>query len=322
MDKESYVNDAVSEEMKNMPEAKIEAFASIKQQRFVCMIPSFQSQDYWETVNQGFDQAKTDFAHYNIVIDKMYFDQYDVNSFLEISEKVLSNKPDAVIIAPIFKEETCLFLAELSKKNIPFSFIDSIVPTTDFTTYYGQNSFQSGYIAAKLLLNLMPEKSQIMVIRTKRKGSEANQIITRHEGFMQFVKDNKLANFIEFIDVEFIENDEDYNFRLLEKTFATYTNIKAAITFNSKVYRLAIHLASFNRKSIRIIGYDLLPLNLRYLKQGVIHCLIAQRPDKQAYLSVRDMCRNLILKRKTNKLNYIPIDILFKENIEDYINFS
>lgn len=138
---------------------------------------------------------------------------------------------------------------------------------------------------------------------------------------MQYIKDNKLTGYVEYIDVEFIENDEDYNFKLLEQIFATYHNIKAAITFNSKVNRLAMHLASFNRKNIRIIGYDLLDLNVRYLKRGVIYCLIAQRPERQAYYSVRDMCRKIILKRTPNQTNYMPIDILFKENIEDYKNF-
>lgn len=318
MDKKISKNiDKEIEEMEKAPN-----LLSKKQSRFVCMIPSFKPDDYWENMDQGFDLAQHDFAHYNIMLDKMYFNQYDVNSFLEVSEKVLKSKPDAVIISPIFKEETIDFINKLSSQKIPFSFVDSMIPDTDFTTYYGQNSYQSGYISAKLLVSLMPENAQIMVIRTKRKGSEANQTITRYDGFMQYIVDNKLDEYVEYIDVEFMENDEDYNFRLLDKTFAENTNIKAAITFNSKVFRLAIHLASFNRKGIRIIGYDLLPLNLRYLKKGVIYCLIAQRPDRQAYLTVRDMSRELVLKRKAKKINYMPIDILFKENIEDYNTFN
>jgi hypothetical protein len=34
------------------------------------------------------------------------------------------------------------------------------------------------------------------------------------------------------------------------------------------------------------------------------------------------MCRELIFKQEIKKINYVPIDILMKENIEDYMNFT
>ncbi len=307
--------------MENNSENKDLKFDTKKQTKFVCVIPKFVTEDYWESINRGFDDAAKDFAHYNILIEKKFFDQYDESSFDAVTKEVLSMKPDAVFLSPIFKESTLQFIEQLDQKGIKYSFIDNVLEDCDYTTYYGQNSFQSGYIAAKLLVSLMPEDAQIMVIRTKRKGAEANQTMNRYDGFMQYIVDNKLDEYIEYIDVEFIEGDEEYNFKLLEKTMKENDNIKAAITFNSKVYRLAMHLASFNRKNIRIIGYDLLPLNHRYLKKGVIYCLIAQRPDRQSYLSVRDMCRSIILKREVKQSNYMPIDILFKENIVDYNTF-
>ena len=49
---------------------------------------------------------------------------------------------------------------------------------------------------------------------------------------------------------------------------------------------------------------------------------MAQRPEKQAYFTVRDMCSKLVLKQQVNKINYMPIDIIMKENIDDYINFN
>jgi LacI family transcriptional regulator len=57
------------------------------------------------------------------------------------------------------------------------------------------------------------------------------------------------------------------------------------------------------------------------LKRGVVDCLIAQRPDKQSYFTVRDMCRELIFRQEIKKINYMPIDLLLKENIEDYMQF-
>jgi LacI family transcriptional regulator len=138
---------------------------------------------------------------------------------------------------------------------------------------------------------------------------------------MEYIKNNDLEKELKVINIEFNNEDEVANVKLLEQAFQQYGSIKAAITFNSRVYRLARHLANLNHSDIRLIGYDLLEQNVSYLKQDVISYLIAQRPDRQAYLTVRDMCRELIFKQGIKKVNYVPIDILMKENIEDYIHF-
>lgn len=312
----------VLDEMNYIPNLFARSLASKKQYRFVCIFPTFETGEYWEKIDNGFDIAAHEFQHHNVFIDKHYFNQYDSQSFIDVSNEILQNEPDAVFIAPLFKNETLNLTSELSKRHIPFSFIDSLIEEVDFLTYYGQNSFKSGYIAAKLLLALLPEGAQILVIRTKRKGSGSNQTLTRSNGFMQFVNDRKLERKIEIIYVELNNNDDAENLEILRNTFSIHSNIKAAITFNSKVYRLASLLESLNQSNIRLIGYDLLDQNIRYLEQGVINFLIAQRPDKQAYFSVRDMCRELIFHQEIKKVNYVPVDILMKENIEDYIQFT
>ncbi len=312
----------VLDEMNYSPNLLARSLASKKQYRFVCIFPTFQSGEYWETVDKGFDLAAQEFQHHNVFIEKKYFNQYDTQSFVNVSNEILQNEPDAVFVAPVFKNETLDFTAELSKRHISFSFIDSQIEEANFLTYYGQNSFKSGYIAAKLLLALMPEGAQILVIRTKRKGSGSNQTFSRSKGFMQFIQDKGLSNRIEIVNVEFSNDDELENLATLKQIFSTHSNIKAAITFNSKVYRLASLLEALKETNIRLIGYDLLDENVKYLQQGVINFLIAQRPDKQAYFSVRDMCRELIFRQEIKKINYVPIDILMKENIEDYMQFS
>lgn len=311
----------VLEEMNYTPNLFARSLASKKQYRFVSIIPEYLPEEYWERVDKGFEKAAIDFFHHNVLIEKMYFNQFNVNTFVELTGKVIESGPDAVFLAPIFKKESLNFCMELSRLEIPFSFIDSLIPEADFLTYYGQNSFQSGYVAAKLLLSGVKSKIQILVIRTKRKGSVSNQTISRYEGFIQYINDNQLNDVVELINIEFDNTDEDSNLGLLRNAIRENENIRGAITFNSKVYRLAMHLVSLNKTDINIIGYDLLKKNVSYLQQGIINFLIAQRPDKQAYFSVRDMCRELIFNQEIKKINYVPIDILLKENIEYYLQF-
>jgi len=312
----------VLEEINYTPNLIARSLASKKQFHFICLFPEHKSGDYWQSVSNGFDLAAEEFVHYNVRVEKRYFNQFDIHSFISVYGKVLEIKPDAVFLPPIFRDETLKFTSELTQLQIPFSFIDSLIEETNFVTYYGQHSFQSGYIAAKLLLNSISENEKVLIIRTKRNGAVSNQTIYRHNGFMQYVKDEKLINKLELINIEFNDDNENSNLDVLRDVFTNHTNIKAAITFNSKVYRLAKYIEVLKCKDVRIIGYDLLEQNVSYLKQGVISYLIAQRPDKQAYYTVRDMCKELIFKQEVSKINYVPIDILMKENIDYFLKFT
>lgn len=285
--------------------------------RIITLTPFPHKKEYWEYIDLGFDNAFADFKEHNIIIDKMYFNQFDVESFVAVTNDIVTLKPNAVVLAPVFRDETMEFLHELNEANIPFSFVDSMIPDTNFLTYFGQNSFQSGYLAAKILIDGKIDKSKILVICTQRDGSESNQTITRHNGFMQYIKDNFLTDTIELLNLELLEDNESYNISAIEKILANNPDIKGAVTFNSKMYRIA----SCVKSNMRLVGYDTLPENLRFLRMGVIYSLIAQHPEKQSYLSIRALYRKLVLNQDVVKINYLPIDVLFRENIEDYMNF-
>jgi LacI family transcriptional regulator len=308
-------------EINYTPNLFARSLASKKKYHFIAIIPAHNQNDYWGIVEKGFDVAVDEFIHYNVDIEKQYFDQYDNTSFSELLKSILMKDFDGVFMAPVFQEETLKFTKELENRDIPFSFVDSVIEDVEFLTYYGQNSLQSGYIAAKLLLSTLSDKAQILVARTKRKGTSSNQTMNRYKGFMQYINEINSSDKYELINVELNDNDESLNQNLLKKTFEQHKNIKGAITFNSKVYRLAKHFEDININNISLLGYDLLDENIKYLKEGIISFLIAQRPQKQAYFTVRDMCRELIFKQNVDKINYVPIDILMKENIEDYLNF-
>ena len=308
----------VMNELNYTPNILARSLASKKQYHFLCLIPSYKTGEYWELVDKGFDLAAEEFGPYNVVIQKKYFDQFDPLNFTYQSS--FKNAPDAVFISPIFKNETENFVAILDRHNIPYSFIDSMLESTNFTTYYGQHSIQSGYIGAKLLLNKMKPDSKILVIRTQRKQEGvSNQTIARYKGFSNCL--TEFNNSCKLIELLLSEHDEVLNNELLDNIFEQHPDIKGSITFNSKVCRLAKYIHATN-KNITLIGYDALEDNIYFLKEGVISYLIAQRPEAQAFLSIQDMCNKLIFQKEITKINYVPIDILMKENIDYYVNFK
>jgi LacI family transcriptional regulator len=310
----------VLDEINYSPNLIARSLATKKHFNFICMIPDYQQGDYWQQVEKAFHKAGRDFLQYNIHLDIQYFNQFDIRSFQDLTNKIGNMSPSAVILAPIFHDESLDFCEKLTRNDIPFSFIDSVIEEAGFTSYYGQNSTQSGYLAAKLLLNGLAPESKILVLRTKRKGSISNQTNFRFEGFMNYYTRHAPQS-MELVLIEITDEDDKKNKEAIQQIFEKKPGINAAIVFNSKAYKLANYLTQLNKTSIRMIGYDLLQKNIEHLKNDVISCLIAQSPGKQAYFTIRDLCAKLILKQEIKKINYVPIDIVIKENIDDYLEF-
>lgn len=315
---------AVNEVLKQLnysPNLIARSLASKKHFHFVALIPEHRKDEYWESIEKGFEIAENEFVHHNISIEIVYFNQYDSTSFGDSASRVLEINPDAVFLSPVFKNEALVFTDKLFANSIPFSFIDSMLEEAHFLTYYGQNSLHSGFIGAKLLFDMLPDFGKVLVIRTQRKGENfSNQTLNRYEGFLKFIKEERNCCY-EIINVELIDADENTNIQKLDDLFKLHSDIKGAITFNSKVYRLAKYLKSINRPDVVLVGYDLLKENIEFLKNGIVSYLIAQRPEKQAYFSVLDMCNELIFHTSVQKINYMPIDILMRENIDYYMDF-
>ena len=314
------VND-VLKKINYSPNILARSLASKKEYHFIAIIPEFRKGEYWESIAKGFDIALQEFKEYHVHIEKRFFNQYDISSFINIAKEVLTLEPDAVCIAPIFKDEAVNFTKELSRKKTPFSFIDSMIDNSNFLSYYGQNSFQSGYVAARLMFETLPPKSQIIIARTKRKGSISNQTEKRYNGFKQFIQDNQLENDIQLINFEIGKDEDESSKQELHRVFEQNSNIKAAITFSSRVYKLAQQLKDIEKTDVNVIGYDLLDENVELLRQGSINKLIAQRPEEQAYKSIQDLCKKLIFNQEIIQINFMPIDILIKENIDYYLEY-
>ncbi len=310
----------ILKEINYTPNYLARSLAIKKQLRLVCLVPSFQIGEYWERVVNGFKLAQSDYQQYHIDVQIQYFNQYDVNSFIDETNKILTEAPDIVIFSPTFRDESLKFIQDLSERNIAFSFVDSMLENTAFLTYYGQNSFQSGFAAARLLFEGLPQNTVVLVVLTRSIGELSNQTLSRLEGFLQFIEKNNLNVGIKYIELS--STDIENNQRKLKTIFSENNNISAAITFNSKVYQLVSCLEKLEIRNLKVAGYDLLDRNVAYLKKGLISFLIAQRPGKQAYLSVRDVCTSLIFKQPVKKINYVPIDILISENIDSYTEFN
>lgn len=311
----------VLKEIDYQPNLIARSLALGKSYHFVALIPSYQKGEYWERLCDGISLAERELFSYNIEVEKIYFDQYDQDSFDSLISLIEEMDCQGVIIATLFERSVRRLAGILDEHFIPYVLIDSFIDNTKCLTYYGTHSFDSGYIAGRLLHGEVDNEEEIAIFHFKRSGdSRSPQEIKREEGFRSFMQEHNFKGEIHTLTIH--ANMSDYNIRLLGDLFNSHPKLRSGVIFNSRAHILAGYISSISpSREFRLLGYDVIDANVHYLKEGVITHLISQRPEVLGYHCVKALYRYLVLKEKIEPINYMPIDILMKENIDYYNNY-
>lgn len=309
----------VLHEVEYRPNLMARSLALKKQFNIAALIPAFLPGEYWEKTAEGIDKAAGELNNYNVVVKKIFFDQYNQSSFKRACETVLTNEFNGVLIGTLFTDSVTELSVHLDKKQIPYVYIDSNIPDNNQLAYFGTNSYDGGYIAAKLLTGRIVQNADILIGKIVReKNNSSTQVKNREKGFTEYLQKSGFKGNV--ISCELRIEDPVYNTEVLDKIFKANPDIKGAIVFNSVCYVLADYLEKREEKGIKLVGYDLVEKNIRHLTEGTITWLIAQRPEVQGYNGIKALGNYLTYGEKAPLINFMPIDILIRENIGYYQN--
>jgi LacI family transcriptional regulator len=183
--------------------------------------------------------------------------------------------------------------------------------------FYGQDSFQSGYFAARMLMLVALKEKEIMLMKLLKNGQVGSkQQMNRETGFRHYMADHFPE--VKILDVDLPWDQPDTYDKTLESFFKTHPDVHHCITFNSKAHIVGEFLLRSNRRDVQIMGYDMVPKNEECVRQGSISFLIAQHAYRQGFSCVDTLFEAIILKKEVNPVNYMPIELLTKENVAFY----
>jgi len=259
---------------------------------------------------------------FNVSVDYLCYRQGDKESYQEVCRRVEESNVDAVLIAPNFRTETLALTDYLQTKKIAYAFVDFNMEEANALTYIGQDSYKSGYIAAKILMRNYQagEGQELVLFLSNNKNSPAEiQMQRRLAGFMSYITEEYEKLVIH--EVVLNKSNQENNRKTLDEFFRLHPKATLGVVFNSRVYQLGEYLRTSGRSMKGLIGYDLLKANVELLKSGDVHYLIGQRPGLQGYCGVKALCDHVVFKKSVDPVKYMPIDIMIKENIDFYFEF-
>ena len=305
-------------EMDYQPNVYASALAYNKSYTFYCIIPKHASEAYWEEIEEGAMEACVHRRDFNIQVKMLYYRRFHVDTFVKVTEQCLKEKVDGVIVVPSRLDVTRTFTDVLHERNIPFILLDSYMPDLKPLSFYGQDSFCSGYFAGRMLMMVAAKEKEIMIMKQMRNGNVASkQQENRETGFRHYMHDHFPEVKITDLNLPLDEERDKYA-QILEDFFQSHKHVHHCIAFNSKAHIVGEFLQSSNRRNVQIMGYDMVEKNARCLRQGSISFLIAQHAYMQGYSCVETLFEAIVLKKEVEPVNYMPIELLTKENVEFY----
>ena len=311
----------VLDEIDYQPNMFAIGLAAKKRYKFICVIPYYIEHDYWDSVAVGINRAQKELRPFNISVSFLYYNQADHASYEEACRKLEETEVDAVLLAPNFRETTLTLIGYLDENKIPYVFIDFNIEEANALKYIGQDSYKSGYIAAKILMHNYKEEQELALFLSNNKDNPAEiQMQRRLNGFMQYI--NEMNPSLKVHEVVLNKTNPEKNKGILDDFFRSFPQTTLGAVFNSRVYQVGRYIKESGLEMQGLIGYDLLHDNVELLKSGEVSCLIGQRPGLQGYCGVKALCDYVVFKKSIDPIKHMPIDILIKENIDFYFEFE
>jgi LacI family transcriptional regulator len=305
---------SIINEMNYQPDILARRLASKKRCRFAVLFPrSNPDSSFWFTPLEGVHKAISEIDFYNVVGEEYLFNQFDRSSFSRKIKQVIDSKPDGILMAPVYYEESIKLVTACKNLGIPYIFINSSIDGLNEYGFVGQDSYQSGYLAAKLLTYGMPPDSSYCVINLARSLNNHKHIMSRQKGFEEYFHTRFMGRANVYIyDIE--DTGEAEVNESLSRIFVSHTNLDGVFVTNSRVFKVARFLKFKKSKPLRLIGYDLIDENIEFLEDGTVDFLISQKPFDQGYMGIRALFNLVILHKPISREYYLPIEILTREN--------
>lgn len=267
---------------------------------------------YWEKHCAGISRGMEEFGDMGFVQKKYRISTVDEMGRIAAIEQALAGEPDGMILTPNMLKAGGKAVELLGQSDVPIVFVDADMAGMDKLSFVGQDTFQSGRMAGSILCNPYTQDYCVWVVTLTEPDAQNKAIKTRIAGLESFYEGLPTVKIIHIN----LENDglsiADLKQQMLESKQAVHLFIP-----HSKSHLLMNELHNIRQQAkMRVIGYDLVDENVACLKKGWVDVIIDQQPIMQGYLAVQALYKHLVLKSEVIKNQYLPLDIITKENIK------
>ncbi len=298
------------------------ALAYNKTWKIAALMPNEQTDPFWNQPKDGILRAMKVLKDYGVQVDFYHFSENNVKNFNSQSKSILEKDYHCVIISPIFNEESLTFLRGLEQKKTRYVQINTCLEldAPQLLCYIGQDSFHSGKLGAKLLAFGASSGETVLINHLEETVYNSQHLIDKENGFKSYFIDRPSLN-IEVVTGQFANPyDEEGLAQFYADLFQKHPNTTGIFITTSRAFHVVKALKRLKREDIKLVGFDLIEENLKHLDNENIDFLINQNPFRQGYLALINIFNFLVRKIEPQRLQYLPLDVVMRENVSYYVD--
>lgn len=285
---------------------------------FRVFMPRQDNESYWDLALQGVEQAALELKAFGVAVEVVEFNRYRPESARKAFRKILEAGCDGLALAPVDPENMAPLVAQLPA-SLPYVFFDATLEPSNPVCRIGQEPFRSGYLAGRLMGLLKPGARNLAIINSHPQDLHLNR---RVQGFRSYF-DQRPGTVPEILEYKAANRASGADMAALCQELRAsaplpdglYICNASAAEFLQELGNLPGLQAMASRPGI--VGHDLVPANCRLLADGLIDCLISQRPEQQTAQALRLLYRRVVLQEACPPQVAAPLEVVFRENLEE-----
>jgi LacI family transcriptional regulator len=279
--------------------------------RFGIIMPhEHQDGGYWEKPANGMRKALESLRISQIQGEFYYFDKYSGNADDPVYTSPQFKTLDGILAAPALTDRfTRLFTHWPDDK--PYVFFDTDLPGTSPLSVISQDAYQSGRLAAGLILKSARGEGPFLVFKPV---PDDFHICARVKGFTELIESERKSEII-IHEIEMGRGNGISEKRLME-ILGEHPKAQGIFVPNADTFQVASVISNISPASRPVlVGYDLIEPNAGWLERGVIDFIISQRPEMQGYQGIYALYRHFVLNEQVGKRIEMPLEIITRENM-------
>lgn len=238
----------------------------------------------------------------------------DANVQISELERMLEIGIDGLAIAPVNSEALAPIINRYLDQGIPVVTFNIDNPVSNRLAFAGQNLERSGYEAAKLLIDMLGGKGDIVITTL---DPLAQWSMAREAGAKRAISEYPDINLVQVLDTG-TEPLEIYT--SIEEFMEQHADIQGILSLECCSTPYAGEYVKHHNLvgDIIVVGFDELPRTLELIEEGVINASISQDPERQSYEAVKMLVSFINGSAESFEDIDTGIAVITPQNVDDF----
>lgn len=285
----------------------------------IAVIVKAVNSDFWQTLLLGSKTAMEE--HPDTIQVETYGppEESDFQEQVEILESVVSEKPDAIVIASTSNDLTIPAIDRAMSAGIPVIIEDNLIGSDNYTAFLATDNANAAAAAADAMLadwksaGVDPVGKKFVVINSS-KTSQVDQV--RDKGFIDRM--NELVPGMEMLDIQYVENSAELTAEIIRKLIAEQPDLIGVFADNDMTgigIANGIQAAGAAGK-VMAYAFDSNETEIQAVKNGTLNGMVVQDPFGMGYKGVM-YAVDALEGKSVPKTVDTGATIVTKENLEE-----